>query len=79
MGELGMPELIIILLLVFVLFGANKLPQVGEGLGKAIRNFKNAASGKDEPPQPSPREQPSAGGAGGHSRDDEDDPTRGAA
>jgi sec-independent protein translocase protein TatA len=65
MGELGLPELIIILLLVFVLFGANKLPQVGEGLGKAIRNFKDAASGKDEPP--TSRTQPGPGGTQGPS------------
>ncbi len=48
MGELGMGELIVILLVVFVLFGANRLPQAGAGLGKAIRSFKDAMAGKDE-------------------------------
>ena len=37
-----MPELIVILVIAVVIFGAGKLPQIGENLGKAIRNFKNA-------------------------------------
>lgn len=40
MGSLGMPELIVILVIVVIVFGAGKLPQIGENLGKAIRNFK---------------------------------------
>ena len=55
MPRLGMPELIIILLIVVVLFGANKLPQLGAGLGEGIRSFKkalsdNASSATDEKP-----------------------------
>ena len=42
MGSLGMPELMVILVIVLVVFGAGKLPQIGENLGKAIRNFKAA-------------------------------------
>ena len=42
MGSIGMPELIIILVIALVVFGAGKLPQMGENLGKAIRNFKSA-------------------------------------
>ena len=42
MGSLGMQELIVILLIALVVFGAGKLPQIGENMGKAIRNFKNA-------------------------------------
>lgn len=49
--DLGMPELVIILLVVLLLFGAGRLPQVGAGLGKAIRGFKDAVAGKDEAPQ----------------------------
>ncbi|KAB2885488.1 MAG: twin-arginine translocase TatA/TatE family subunit [Kofleriaceae bacterium] len=44
----GMGELLIILLIVMVIFGASKLPQIGQGLGSAIKNFKRAASGDDE-------------------------------
>jgi sec-independent protein translocase protein TatA len=48
-GRLGMGELMIILLIVIVIFGAGKLPQIGEGLGKAITNFKKSVGGaKDE-------------------------------
>jgi sec-independent protein translocase protein TatA len=45
LGSLGLPELLVIFLIVLVLFGANKLPQLGKGLGSAIRNFKE---GMDE-------------------------------
>jgi sec-independent protein translocase protein TatA len=44
MGSLGVPELLIILLIIVVLFGANRLPQLGAGVGKAIRNFKEASN-----------------------------------
>jgi sec-independent protein translocase protein TatA len=40
LGPIGVPELLVILLIVLVLFGANKLPQIGRGLGEGIRNFK---------------------------------------
>ena len=45
---LGASELLIILAIVLVVFGASKLPQLGDGLGRAIKNFKRAASGQDE-------------------------------
>jgi sec-independent protein translocase protein TatA len=44
----GMPELLIILVIVMVVFGAGKLPEIGGALGKSIRNFKTATEGKDE-------------------------------
>jgi sec-independent protein translocase protein TatA len=44
----GMGELLIILLIVLVVFGASKLPQIGHGLGSAIKNFKRGAAGDDE-------------------------------
>ena len=44
----GMPEIIVILVIVLVVFGAGKLPEVGSAFGKSIRNFKKASEGKDE-------------------------------
>ena len=44
----GMGELIIILLIVLVVFGASKLPQIGDALGRSIKNFKRASAGEDE-------------------------------
>jgi sec-independent protein translocase protein TatA len=43
-GGLGMTELIVILVIVLVIFGAGKLPEVGSALGKGIKNFKSAMS-----------------------------------
>jgi sec-independent protein translocase protein TatA len=47
-GPLGTTELIIIFLIVLVLFGASRLPEIGGGIGKAIRNFKKSVSEPDE-------------------------------
>jgi sec-independent protein translocase protein TatA len=44
MFGLGTTELIVILVIIMVLFGAGKLPEIGSGLGKAIKNFKNASN-----------------------------------
>jgi len=41
-GSLGLPELLIILLIVIIIFGANKLPQLGRGLGQGMKNFKDS-------------------------------------
>ena len=48
MFGIGFPELLIILVIVLVIFGANKLPEIGAGMGKAIKNFKKATSEPDE-------------------------------
>lgn len=42
MFGIGMPELIIILVIILIIFGAGKLPEIGGGVGKAIRNFRQA-------------------------------------
>lgn len=42
LGSLGLPELLVIFLIVLVIFGAGKIPQVGKGLGEGIKNFKDA-------------------------------------
>ena len=44
----GMPELIVILVIVLVVFGAGRLPEIGSALGKSIKKFKKASDGKDE-------------------------------
>ena len=44
----GMGELLIILLIVLLIFGAGKLPQIGDSLGRSIRNFKRASNSEDE-------------------------------
>ena len=48
MFGIGFPELIIILVIVLVMFGANKLPEIVAGMGKAIKNFKKATNEPDE-------------------------------
>jgi len=49
MGRLGLPELIVILLIVFVIFGASRLPGLGRGIGSAIKNFKDGMKENDKP------------------------------
>ena len=44
MFGIGMPELLIIMVIILIIFGAGKLPEIGAGMGKAIRNFKGATS-----------------------------------
>ena len=44
----GIPELLLILLIVLLVFGAGKLPQIGDALGRSIKNFKRASRGEDE-------------------------------
>jgi len=50
MGRLGLPELMVILAIVIIIFGANRLPQLGRGIGSAIKNFKEGI--KDETAEP---------------------------
>jgi sec-independent protein translocase protein TatA len=46
MGRVGLPEMLVILAIVIIIFGANRLPQLGKGIGSAIKNFKEGI--KDE-------------------------------
>ncbi len=47
MFRLGLPELVIILIIVFFLFGAKRLPEMGKGIGEGIKNFKKSVKGKE--------------------------------
>lgn len=48
MGGLGFPEMVVILIIALVIFGPNRLPALGESLGKAIRGFKEGLQDKPE-------------------------------
>jgi sec-independent protein translocase protein TatA len=69
MFGMGMGEMLVILVIVLIIFGAGRLPELGEGLGKAIRNFQKAASEPDSidvtPPNPGSQSQDSKPDASG--------------
>ena len=48
LGRVGLPELIICLLILILIFGASRLPELGRGIGKGIRNFKDATRNPDD-------------------------------
>jgi sec-independent protein translocase protein TatA len=52
MGRIGLPELLVIFLILVVLFGASKIPQLGRGLGEGIKNFKKGLKGDDDSESP---------------------------
>ena len=47
-GPLGLPEMLIILVIVILIFGANRLPELGRGIGAGIRNFKSGIKDSDK-------------------------------
>lgn len=47
MGDLGLPELLVIVLIILVLFGSKRIPEAARGLGEGIRNFKTGMRGDD--------------------------------
>jgi sec-independent protein translocase protein TatA len=47
--RLGMPELMVILVIALIIFGGSKLPQIGSGIGQAIRNFKQGVNEANNP------------------------------
>ena len=57
---LGPPELLLLLVIVLVIFGAGKIPQIGSGLGKGIRNFRKAVKGEEEGETTPPPKDPPA-------------------
>ncbi len=50
LGRIGIPELIIILMSIILIFGANRLPEIGRGIGKGSKNFKDATNKNGENP-----------------------------
>ena len=48
MFGIGIPELLIILVIILIIFGAGKLPEIGAGIGKGIKNFKKATTEVEE-------------------------------
>lgn len=48
LGGLGMPELVVILVIILIIFGTGKLPEIGGALGKGIKNFKKATTEKED-------------------------------
>ena len=61
-GSLGVPELLLILLIVIIIFGAGKLPQLGKGMGEGIRNFRESLKGDREPKDTPPKDGGESGG-----------------
>ena len=50
MGHVGAPEIIIVVLVVVILFGAKKIPEIGSAIGKAIREFKKSSKDSEDKP-----------------------------
>ncbi|MYC31535.1 MAG: twin-arginine translocase TatA/TatE family subunit [Chloroflexi bacterium] len=52
-GPIGLPQILIILVIVLLIFGAKRLPEIGSSLGKGIRSFKSSVTGEDDVTQTS--------------------------
>jgi sec-independent protein translocase protein TatA len=52
MPNVGLPEILIVLLIALIVFGPKRLPEMGRSLGKGIREFKDSVTGKDEEDEP---------------------------
>ena len=61
----GMGELLVILAIVLVVFGANKLPGIGDALGRSIKNFKRASAGEDDKDKDEDAKEPKKALSGG--------------
>jgi sec-independent protein translocase protein TatA len=49
-GPIGLPELVLIVFIIILIFGANRLPEIGRGIGRGIRNFRESAKNDDQNP-----------------------------
>ncbi len=56
LGPLGLPELLIILAVLLLIFGARRLPEIGSSLGRSIRSFKSSVTGEEDLQQSPPEE-----------------------
>lgn len=50
-GPIGLPEMLIILIIIMLIFGASRLPEIGRGIGQGIKNFKSSVKDVDESTQ----------------------------
>ena len=70
LGPFGLPELLIILVVVLLIFGARRVPEIGSSLGRGIRSFKSSLEGEDEKARKAKTEaeeaKPKAGGEPPH-------------
>ena len=57
MFGMGMPELLVILVIIVIIFGVGKLPEIGSALGKGIRNFKKSANDDTDAANPSAKKE----------------------
>ena len=57
---IGLPEVLVFLVVVLLLFGASRVPEIGRSMGKGMREFKDAVSGKDEEQEHTPSSLPRA-------------------
>ena len=57
-GPIGLPQILIILVIVLLIFGAKRLPEIGSSLGKGIRSFKSSVTGEEDVTQPGASNEP---------------------
>jgi sec-independent protein translocase protein TatA len=58
LGPLGLPEILIILAILLLIFGARRLPEISSSLGRSIRSFKSSVTGEDDLAQSPSQEKP---------------------
>ena len=59
-GPIGLPQILIILVIVLLIFGAKRLPEIGSSLGKGIRSFKSSVTGEEDVTQANDKSEPPA-------------------